>query len=97
MNLVELTLPKRILGLEGAGVIHRIGSGVKDLNVGERVVTFERNTFATFVITTEPYCVKIPDSLSFEEASGMFMPYVTAWHSFVNVGCLEKGQVSCPH
>ena len=94
LNLVELPLPTRILGFEGAGLVHRVGTHVRDFSVGDRVVTFERNTFATFITTTEPHCVKIPDSLTFEEASTLSIAYITAWHSLVDVGALEKGQVS---
>lgn len=49
--------------------------------------------FATTVTTLEVLCVKIPDDLSFNEASTMFFPYMTAMHSLMNVGGLEKGQV----
>ena len=94
LNLVELPLHHRGLGLEGAGVVKRVGSHVKSLSVGDRVMTFERKTLATLVNTTEPYCTKIPDNLSDEEASTMLIPYATAWHSLVDVGRLEKGQVS---
>ncbi|KAI9692407.1 MAG: Type I Iterative PKS [Bathelium mastoideum] len=92
LNLVELPLHHRILGLEGAGVVKRVGSHVESLSVGDRVMTVERKTLATLITTTEPYCIKIPDNLSDEEASTMLIPYATAWHSLMDVGRLEKGQ-----
>lgn len=54
----------------------------------------ERGTFSTNVVTLEILCVKIPDDLSFDEASTMFFPYVTATHSLITVGGIKKGQVS---
>ena len=54
----------------------------------------ERGTFATNVVTLEILCVKIPDDLSFNEASTMFFPCVTATHSLLTVGGIKKGQVS---
>ena len=91
MNIVEL--PERVFGHEGAGIVRRIGSQIESLHVGDRVAVFDRHTFSTVAITTEPFCIRIPDSLTFEEASCMFMPYMTAMHSLMSVGGLEKGQV----
>jgi NADPH:quinone reductase-like Zn-dependent oxidoreductase len=39
-------------------------------------------------------CVRIPDSLTFDQAGTMLIPYFTAIHSMVNVGRVTKGQVS---
>ena len=64
------------------------------MSVGDRVAVIDRKTFATNHITRAVLCVRIPDTLSFEEASAMFFPYATAMHSLVTVGNLEKGQVS---
>ena len=93
MNIVQLP-QGRVFGLEGAGIIRRIGSQVKTLHVGDRVAVVEHNMFATIVTTLEALCIKIPEDLSFDEASSMFFPYMTAMHSLIDVGGLEKGQVS---
>lgn len=94
MKIVEF--PLRILGFEGAGIIKKVGSKVKTLRVGDRVAVFENNVFATTVVTLEALCVKIPDELSFNDASVMFFPYATAMHSLIDVGGLQRGQVSNP-
>ena len=92
MNIVKLP-QGRVFGLEGAGIIRRIGSQVRTLHIGDRVAVVEHNMFATVVTTLEVLCVKIPDGLSFKEASTMFFPYITAMHSLMDVGGLEKGKV----
>lgn len=92
MKIVEL--PERVLGLEGAGVVRRLGSQVKTLRVGDRVAMIERGVFSSVVTTLEILCVKLPDDLDFNEASTMFFPYVTAMHSLMTIGGLERGQVS---
>lgn len=92
MNIVQIP-QGRVFGLEGAGVVRRIGSQVKTLRVGDRVAVVEHNMFATTVTTLEVLCVKIPNDLSFSEASTMFFPYMTALHSLIDIGGLEKGQV----
>lgn len=91
MRIVEF--PLRFFGFEGAGVVRRIGSQVRSLNVGDRVAVFERNMFATKIVTLEILCVKIPEQLSFNDAAVMFFPYATAMHSLMSVGGLERGQV----
>lgn len=92
MNIVQVP-QGRVFGLEGAGVVRRIGSQVKTLCVGDRVAVVDRNMMATTVTTLEILCVKLPDNLGFEEASTMFFPYMTAMHSLIDVGRLEKDQV----
>ena len=92
MKIVEL--PERVLGLEGAGIVRRVGSAVKDLQIGDRVATMERGAFSTVFRTLEILCVKIPDNLDLNEASTMLIPYVTAIHSLMTVGNVKKGQVS---
>lgn len=91
MKVVEL--PIFALGLEGAGIVRRIGSHVKSLRVGDRVAMIGRGAFSTFVTTLEILCVPIPETLSFHEAATMFFPFLTAMHSLISVGGLEKGQV----
>ena len=93
MNVVQLS-EGQVLGLEGARVVRRTGCQVKTLQAGDRVAVVERSMFATTITTLEALCVRIPDDLSFYEASTMFFPYMTAMHSLMDVGGLEKGQVS---
>ncbi|KAL9019704.1 MAG: hypothetical protein Q9185_003042 [Variospora sp. 1 TL-2023] len=90
LQIVELD--ERPFGCEGAGIVRRVGSEVRSLAIGDRVAVIDRKTFSTSHITREILCVKIPDSLSFDEASAMFFPYATAMHSLMTIGNLEKGQ-----
>ncbi|KAI1209352.1 fatty acid synthase S-acetyltransferase [Annulohypoxylon truncatum] len=90
MGIVEL--PERQFGLEAAGIVTRVGADVKNIKVGDRVCFLKKHAFSTYLVSEEMFCAKIPDRLSFDEAASMLMPYVTAIHSLINVGCLEKGQ-----
>ncbi|KAL8969458.1 MAG: hypothetical protein Q9183_001983 [Haloplaca sp. 2 TL-2023] len=90
MKIVDL--PNPFLGSEGAGVIRRVGSEVRSLHVGDRVALIDRRVFSSTVVTLELLCVRLPDDLDFEEGSTMFFPYLTAMHSMMTVGGLEKGQ-----
>src|SRR6266536_1069196 len=83
--------PKAGLGLETAGVIRRTGPNVKDLRAGGRVILFGGGSFSTIVTTAGQLCAKIPDNLDFND--GATMP-VSAIYCLINVGRLEKGQVT---
>lgn len=80
-------------GLEGAGVVHRVGSEVKDFKVGDRVIIFDHGCFSTRMAISAKLCAKIPGDLSFEEAATLPCVYSTVIHSLLTIGRLEKGQV----
>ena len=82
------------LGVEGAGFITELGSNVKNLEVGDRVVTCGAGSggYATECIRPAVYCVHIPERLTTEDAAGIIVPYATVLWSFVNKGNLKKGQ-----
>lgn len=84
---------KRVLGLEGAGIVRQIGPHVQNLHVGDRVMYFGTGCFSTRFTSSEQLCYQIPENLSFEDAATMPCVYGTAIHSLVNVGNLERGQV----
>ncbi|CEI65620.1 Compactin diketide synthase mokB [Fusarium venenatum] len=79
-------------GLEGAGVVNRIGPNVKDLKAGDRVLFIAHDSFATHVVMSENLCERIPDNLSFEDAATIPCVFATSYHSIFNMGNLKKGQ-----
>ena len=91
MGIVELST--RQFGLEVSGVVRRTGPLVKDLKVGDRVLSLHKNAFGTFATASEYLYAKIPDRMSFDEAATLLGAYVTAWFSLINVGHLQHGQV----
>jgi len=82
------------LGCECAGFIRKVGSEVKRLAPGDRVVVQATGTLETRVKANSKLCVKIPNDLSFEDAATMPVVYGTVVHSVMDLGHLEKGQVS---
>lgn len=92
MGIVELSEP--LFGLESAGIVRRVGPEVKTLKPGDRVMIFGRHTFASTVTLSELLCTEIPDELSFNDAATMPCVYITTIYSMMNIGNLEKGQVS---
>jgi NADPH:quinone reductase-like Zn-dependent oxidoreductase len=94
LGVVEV--PKAGLGLEAAGIIRSIGPEVTDLSVGDRVILLGTGCFSTSTTVSEQLCAKMPDDLSFEDGATMPCVYGTAIYSLIEVGRLEKGQVSGP-
>jgi NADPH:quinone reductase-like Zn-dependent oxidoreductase len=74
-----------ILGVDFAGVIEAVGSGVTDLAVGQRVVggtNFARGqhgSYADIVCVDADQVYALPDSVPFDIASAVPVAGVTAW------------------
>ncbi|RFU28992.1 hypothetical protein B7463_g7334, partial [Scytalidium lignicola] len=83
---------EHLLGLEGAGIIRRIGKGVDSYKPGDRVVTFEKGTFANRIQATTERTHLLPDSMSYEEASTLPSVYLTSVYALLNMAKLRKGQ-----
>jgi hypothetical protein len=83
------------LGCEGAGVVRRIGSNIKHLKPGDRVIYFGMGAFATIVMwdTSSGLLVKIPEGMSDVDAATLPAVYGTVVHSLLDVARMEKGQV----
>ena len=86
-----------LLGVEGSGVVRRIGQGVANFNIGDRVVVFEKGCFGNRVQLTEERAHKIPDTMSFEEAATIMGVYLTSLYCLFNLGNLRKGQTVLIH
>lgn len=70
----------------------QVGSDFKGFNVGNRVAVGYLNTYKTLVRVKEKYLVRIPDSMSFENAAGVPTVFCTAYYCLYNVARLRKGE-----
>lgn len=97
MGLVEGSKDK--FGLEGSGIVHKIGPGVSKFKPGDRVIfqPVSKSSLvgacSTRLVLSEDCCVHIPDSLSLAEAATMPVTFCTVIYSLINCARLEKGQV----
>ncbi len=87
----QVPLP-RILGSEAAGVVESVGPGVDPKWVGRRVVALARGSYAQLVTASEKELLELPEQVSFEEAAGLLVQGLTAWHLVHTMGRLSKGQ-----
>ncbi|KAL3290693.1 Acyl transferase/acyl hydrolase/lysophospholipase [Colletotrichum asianum] len=81
---------EKLLGLEGAGFVRQVGAGVTRYQPGERVLVFEKGTFANRIVATTERVHKLPDSMSFEEAASLASVYLTALYSLHDIGHVSK-------
>ncbi|KAI0470455.1 KR domain-containing protein [Xylariaceae sp. FL0804] len=80
------------MGVECSGVVSAIGPQVTDLAIGDRVVALSFGAYATTIRTNAHGCIKIPDEVGFEEASGMPMVYLTKDQTvLIHSACGEVG------
>jgi NADPH:quinone reductase-like Zn-dependent oxidoreductase len=85
---------KKEFGVEGSGIVRRVGPDVTGLQYGDRVALMHCGLFATRVVSFHQFCLKLPNDISLEDAATMLSVYVTAIYSLIYVGALKKGQVN---
>lgn len=79
------------LGGECAGEVVAVGSGVKDLAVGDSVIALSAGSFSTYVTVSADMVVRKPAHLSFAEAAVLAIPFVTAYYTLVHLGGIHAG------
>ncbi|OAP33582.1 MULTISPECIES: zinc-dependent alcohol dehydrogenase family protein [unclassified Sphingobium] len=96
------------LGSEGAGTVEAVGQDVEGFTPGDRIATIpgfstlpgfstEPTAHACAVYGEKAFvpaamAVKIPDGMSFVEASSIWMQYATAYSGLVDAASLRAGQ-----
>jgi len=87
-----------ILGLEVAGVIEQLGSGVTGWKVGDRVMSLVGGGgYAEYAVAYANHLMPIPDSMSFEEAACVCESYITAFLNIFMLGELQDKQTAILH
>jgi NADPH:quinone reductase-like Zn-dependent oxidoreductase len=85
-------------GVECAEVVLATGPLASHIfNVNDRVMVVSRNAYATATVVAATNCVRIPDRLSFDDATTMPCVYPTAIHGIINQASVEKDQTILIH
>lgn len=88
----SLPFPYQVPHSDGAGVIDAVGAGVDAARVGQRVwlwnAAWQRphGTAAQYVCLPARQAVALPDQVSFTQAAGLGIPFMTAWHCLFDDG-----------
>jgi NADPH:quinone reductase len=87
-----------ILGLEVAGVIEELGAGVTGWSVGDRVMSLVGGGgYAEFAVAYANHLMRIPETMSFEEAACVCESYITAFLNVFMIGGLQDGETALLH
>jgi len=81
-----------VVGSEGAGEVVAVGPGVTDFKVGDRVAyTQAHNGYAAERLLPADRAVKLPASISYEQAAGMMLKGMTVQYLLRRTFKVEKG------
>ncbi len=88
-----------ILGLEVSGVIEEIGSSSEcSFSVGDKVMALVAGGgYAEYALAYMDHLIRIPESMSFEEAACVCETYITAYLNLFMIGGLQDGGTALIH
>jgi NADPH:quinone reductase len=85
-------------GLEVAGEVVAVGSNAKRHKLGERVMSLVAGGgYAQYCIAQDAQAMKVPPSLSIQEAAAMPETLMTVWHNVFERGGLKEGETLLIH
>lgn len=91
---MKLPLPM-IMGLDVAGVVDTVGSGVDAFRPGDRVfakVSLGQGGYAEYTVTNASQAALMPRSIGFVESAAIPTAGLTAWQSLFDIAGLDNGQ-----
>ena len=91
--------PPYIPGLEAAGVVESLGpDNASGLPVGTRVAVLTPNgAHAEKIRTTSHACIRLPETMSFEEGAAFPVQYLTAYHCLITLAHAAAGETVLIH
>jgi NADPH2:quinone reductase len=99
---MRMEFPRIIPGQDGSGVIDRVGLGVPESRIGERVWIYEAyrgrpfGTCAEYVVVPSEHAVKLPDAIDFDTGAGLGVPAMTSHRCLFADGGIQ-GQTVLVH
>ncbi|WP_226039431.1 NADPH:quinone oxidoreductase family protein [Natrinema sp. DC36] len=85
--------PPYVPGMEAAGTVDAVGEGVDELSEDDRVVgMIDTGGYAEYVTAHAQSLFPIPEAMSFEEAAGFPVQFLTAHACLFEWGGLESGE-----
>jgi len=87
-----------ILGVEGAGRVIEVGSGVTQLKKGDRVAwVYVPSSYAERIVAPVTSLVKVPDGIDDKTAAAVMMQGLTASHFATDFYPIQPGDVALVH
>ncbi|MET0234479.1 MAG: type I polyketide synthase, partial [Kibdelosporangium sp.] len=85
------------LGLEGAGIVTEVGSGVADLVPGDRVMGLLSGAFGPTAVTDRRMVTKMPSGWTFAQGASTTLVYLTAYYGLVDLADVRPGKSVLVH
>jgi hypothetical protein len=79
-------------GVEGSGVVRRVGSSVTHVNVGDAVIVVGDGLMCTRKIVDGERCFSPPNGIGLDDAATIACVYGTVILSLIHIGSLQKSQ-----
>ncbi|KAJ7383294.1 hypothetical protein OS493_029259 [Desmophyllum pertusum] len=86
-------------GSDGAGVVHSVGEGVKQVKEGDRVYICGSltGTYAEFALCNASSVHSMPDNVSFSQGAAIYVPYFTAYRALFQRLHAKAGETVLVH
>ncbi|MGG1151658.1 quinone oxidoreductase family protein [Bacillus wiedmannii] len=82
-----------IPGIDAAGVVERVGSHVKNIYPGQRVIAFPQDgSYAEYVVANENLTFALPDEVDFQTAAACPIVSFTSYNLLANVARLQQDE-----
>ena len=96
-HAVKPRLPSRI-GYEATGIVEAIGPGVTEVKVGDRVSNVplgspDYGVYGESALLPAYTLMPVPPHLNIEEATSIWMQYMTAWGGLIAFGQMQAARL----
>jgi NADPH:quinone reductase-like Zn-dependent oxidoreductase/NADP-dependent 3-hydroxy acid dehydrogenase YdfG len=78
------------MGLDAAGIVIKVGSGVVNVEIGDRVAFIQAGSMRTNARIDSSLLQKLPEDMTFEEGAAIPTAFAAAYHSLVETARLSK-------
>jgi acyl transferase domain-containing protein/NADPH:quinone reductase-like Zn-dependent oxidoreductase/short-subunit dehydrogenase/acyl carrier protein len=85
------------IGSEVAGVLVEVGSGVRGLAPGDRVLGMLAGGFGPLAVADQRMVARMPEAWSFAEAASIPIVFLTAYYALVDLARLQAGETLLVH
>ena len=85
------------IGREGSGVVVQLGSDVKEIQLGERVVFFAQGAYAQYVAVEASAVFQLPEGVDTKTAAAVYLQGLTAHYLTTTTYPIKKGDVVLVH
>jgi phthiocerol/phenolphthiocerol synthesis type-I polyketide synthase C len=91
-DVLDDGLAGAVFGFECAGRVVQVGTQVTDLKLGDAVMGFGRESFATHSTANAQLFTLLPKGLSLEMGAAIPVAFLTAWYALVQLAQLQAGE-----